>query len=190
MIEDKNEGVYSGVSTEEGKSGIDGDQQIVSIEEGKNSDVSVNGEEKASQQESFFNAVLPAVFSGGCDYYGLGLISPLLPYFIEGTLDAEKAWIGYITTAQYIGVLLGSLTWGRVADRIGIKKAIQIALAGDVVFFLLTGFCYDVVTLAICRLLAGFFTPLVASISWVITSSRGDPAGTYTTYMYVILYMP
>ena len=170
----------SAMQVSEGKDDSVSSYGNLSMEERQERDVDMKIESDAdlkaeSKEVNFVSAVLPAIFSGGCDYYGLGMISPLLPYYIESTLNADRAWVGYITTAQYIGVLLGSITWGRIADRFGIKRAIQIALLGDVVFFLLTGFCEDVITLALCRLLAGFFTPLVASISWVITSSRGDP---------------
>jgi MFS family permease len=122
-------------------------------------------------------AVLPVVFTAGMDYFGLGLITPILPFKIAA-LGASEAWIGWITTAQYLGVLFGGITLGRVADLYSRKLAIQIACAGDIIFFTLTGFCPTVETLLVCRLLAGFFTPLTPSISWVIDSGKGNMKNT------------
>lgn len=124
----------------------------------------------------FMRGVFPMIFSAGQDYFGLGLLSPLLPSFIDDQLDVSPAWIGFVTCAQYLGVLVGGLIFGRVSDIYGRKAAIQIACIGDIIFFTATGFVQNVVQLLIIRFAAGLFTPLVPSISWVIDSGRGNPA--------------
>ncbi len=130
-------------------------------------------EEMQMKKVPYTKAVLPVIASAGMDYFGLGLLTPILPYKVE-MYNADESYVGYITTAQYLGVLIGGLILGRVADIYSRKLAIQIACAGDVVFFLLTGFCPTAVLLLACRFFAGSFTPLVASISWVIDSGQGD----------------
>ena len=120
----------------------------------------------------FMEAVFPMILCAGMDYFGLGLIMPLLP-FVVGNLGGNDESVGFVLFAQYFGVTVGSLTFGRVADVISRKVAIQIACAGDVVFFLLTGFAPTIQLLITCRVLAGLFTPLVPSISWIIDSGKG-----------------
>jgi DHA1 family multidrug resistance protein-like MFS transporter len=120
----------------------------------------------------FMEAVFPMILSAGMDYFGLGLIMPLLP-FVVVRLGGNDESPGLVLFAQYLGVTVGSITFGRVADVISRKVAIQIACAGDVVFFLLTGFAPTIQMLIACRVLAGLFTPLVPSISWIIDSGKG-----------------
>ena len=128
----------------------------------------------------FSVAVLPAIFSGGADYFGLGTIGPILPYYVASMGESEN-WVGYITSAQFAGVLVGGVVLGRIADVYGSKRTIMFTLAADVLLFTLTGFCKSGLALAACRMFCGFFTPLVSSISWVISSSDVRPTATKNT---------
>ena len=139
---------------------------------------SVRSEVMANARVPFTQAVLPVIASAGMDYFGLGMLTPILPYRVQD-MDADASFVGYITTAQYLGVLIGGIVLGRIADLYSRKIAIQIACGGDVIFFLLTGFCPTAELLLACRFFAGAFTPLVASISWVIDAGKGDVV--YTT---------
>ncbi len=128
----------------------------------------------------FYCAIIPAILSGGSDYFGLGSIGPLLPYYVA-SMNASDQWVGYVTSAQFVGVLIGGIALGRAADLYGLKKVITISLCADAIFFTLTGFCNSPTLLAACRLVAGFFTPLVPSISWVINTSDINPTATKNT---------
>ena len=125
------------------------------------------------QPVPFSDAVLPMIFTAGMDYFGLGILTPLLPYFVED-LGESEAWVGWVTSAQYLGVLVGGICMGRIADIYSRKFAIQLACVGDVIFFLLTAFVPNVWMLMLVRFCAGSFTPLVPSISWVIDSGKGN----------------
>jgi MFS family permease len=121
----------------------------------------------------FYVAVVPAILAGGCDYFGLGVISPLLPYYVR-SLGEDEIWIGAVQTAQYCGVICGSIILGRAADTFGRRITMAVALMGDVVFFALTSIAPSVGLLIAVRFFAGVFTPLVASIAWVNDAAQGD----------------
>jgi len=117
--------------------------------------------------------VKPALLGSAVDYFGLGLVTPLLPFFcteFAGSVDS----VGYVLSAQYLGVIFGSAAVGYLSDRIGRKNTLMIALAGDVIFFSLTGFVKTVPTMCVVRLFAGLFTPLAACIAWVQDAAGND----------------
>ena len=165
------------VSSDEGVN-IDGDK-------GGKAEPSSNAENEEEEEEEeeedklkdeplpFMQAVFPMILSAGMDYFGLGMMIPLLPFIVKD-LGGGSADVGYVLFAQYLGVTVGSLTMGRIADVISRKFAIQLACTGDIVFFLLTGFAPTIELLIACRVLAGIFTPLVPSISWVIDAGKGN----------------
>ena len=74
------------------------------------------------------------------------------------------------------GVIIGSLAFGRLSDKLGRGKALRVILFGDVVCFLATGFCNTPLLLALCRLVTGFFTPLSVSIAWMNDAFAHSPA--------------
>ena len=129
---------------------------------------------KRGEQGSFLTTTFPMILSAGADYFGLGIVSPLLPYWIENNGE-DSVWLGIILTCQYFGVILGSLAFGRLSDRYGRGRALRIILAGDVICFLATGFCNTALLLTICRFITGFFTPLSVSIAWMNDAYAHSP---------------
>ena len=118
------------------------------------------------------NTYIPAILSGGADYFGLGLIAPLLPFWLEER-NYDVKYIGWIQSAQYFGVILGSVFFGRISDKYGRRCAILIALGGDIILFAWTGFVSSAIVLMVTRFLVGCFTPLVSTISWIIDAGQG-----------------
>ncbi|AZF53417.1 putative MFS-type transporter [Pseudomonas sp. R4-34-07] len=71
----------------------------------------------------------------------------------EFSLDALA--VGNLIGAMFIGMLLGALAWGRLAERIGRKRAIIWSLASYGVVSLASAFSPDYSTLYALRLLSG-----------------------------------
>ena len=69
------------------------------------------------------------------------------------TLDALA--VGNLISAMFIGMLLGSLAWGKVAERIGRKRAILWSLAIYGVISLASAFAPNYLSLYVLRLLSG-----------------------------------
>ena len=44
---------------------------------------------------SLLVSLVPALFTGGADYFGLGSIGPLLPYFVSARGEVDD-WVGYV----------------------------------------------------------------------------------------------
>lgn len=81
--------------------------------------------------------------------------------FAYAATGIRKDWglsvgdIGTITAASFLGMFVGSVIGGRIADRIGRKRAIMGATAIFSLFSLLSAFSFGVVDLAIYRVLTG-----------------------------------
>ena len=63
--------------------------------------------------------------------------------------------VGHLIGAMFIGMLLGSLAWGKVAERIGRKHSIILSLATYGIISLASAFAPDYFTLYSLRLLSG-----------------------------------
>ena len=61
------------------------------------------------------------------DFVGLGTIMPVLPFFLMD-INADIFWLGFILSAQYFGVVVGSIFWGLVADYCGVRKVYLVLL--------------------------------------------------------------
>lgn len=75
---------------------------------------------------------------------------------IRADWGLDVAEVGTITAASFLGMFVGSITGGRIADRIGRKRVIAGATAFFSVFSLLSAFAVGVVDLAAYRVLTGF----------------------------------
>lgn len=71
----------------------------------------------------------------------------------EFSLDALA--VGHLISAMFIGMLLGALGWGKVAERVGRKRAIIWSLGAYGVISMASAFAPDYATLYALRLLSG-----------------------------------
>eukprot|EP01045_Picozoa_sp_COSAG04_P029264 COSAG04_NODE_4765_length_1904_cov_1.177285_2_plen_203_part_00 len=79
-----------------------------------------------------------ATGSGECDYQEPG----------------DPAFIGIILSAQYFGVVVGSIFWGRLSDFLGVRRIYVVLLILDAVLFTLSAVSTSPLFLAIMRGLA------------------------------------
>lgn len=75
---------------------------------------------------------------------------------IRADWGLDVADVGTITAASFLGMFVGSIMGGRIADRIGRKRVIAGATAFFSVFSLLSAFAVGIVDLAVYRVLTGF----------------------------------
>ena len=79
----------------------------------------------------------------------------LTPIIAEFGLGEQPLTVGLLLSAGYIGMFVGALTCGVLADRIGRKNTIIFTLFTMTVFTALNGFAADPVTMAVLRFVAG-----------------------------------
>ena len=81
----------------------------------------------------------PALLCVFADFFGLAVILPTLPFFMEeigaGDTQVQEIWVGGIISAQYFFVLPGNLIWGYLCDRISSRRALQLSIVGDAICF-------------------------------------------------------
>jgi MFS family permease len=76
-------------------------------------------------------------------------------------------WIGTVLSAQYFGVVLGSVFWGRLSDFLGVRRVYILLLVLDTVLFSLSAVTTSPEFLAVVRGLAGFCAIMPLGIAWV-----------------------
>ena len=74
---------------------------------------------------------------------------------IAAEFGLDALGVGHLIGAMFIGMLLGALAWGKVAERIGRKRAIIWSLGAYGVISLASAFAPDYSTLYALRLLSG-----------------------------------
>mmetsp|Transcript_13647 Transcript_13647/g.16545 ORF Transcript_13647/g.16545 Transcript_13647/m.16545 type:complete len:432 (-) Transcript_13647:276-1571(-) len=111
------------------------------------------------------------------NFFGMGIILPFLPFFVDSVEDDDNAatlWVGAIVTGQFVGVVIGSVIMGTVSDKLGPKLALLVALSGNVLFFALSALADTTLLFFLARLSAGTFTPVVPAEAWVIHSTSSE----------------
>ncbi|MCM3555437.1 MFS transporter [Janibacter melonis] len=81
-----------------------------------------------------------------------GFLTPLVG--LEFNLSPGER--GYVATANLIGMAVGAITWGSIADRLGRKRAFSITLAIFALFSVLGAFSPTYSVFLLLRFLAGF----------------------------------
>ena len=87
----------------------------------------------------------------GIDTQSIGVAAP----FIADTLGIKIAAFGPIFSSTLVGATIGAASFGPLADRLGRKTLLLIAIALIGVFTVLTALANSVGTLMLCRMLAG-----------------------------------
>ncbi|KAK3273388.1 hypothetical protein CYMTET_18353 [Cymbomonas tetramitiformis] len=120
---------------------------------------------------AFWRVMFTPCIVSSMDYFGLGMVIALLPYIVAES-QAETYWVGIIITAQYLGVLLGSIGAGVMSDYRGPTFVLKVMVAGDIVFFSLSGMYEKVWFLLVVRFFAGAFTPLTPALAYLTDSCQ------------------
>ena len=83
------------------------------------------------------------------------IASVLTPIINEFGLAQQPLTTGLLLSAGYLGMFVGALTCGALADRIGRKKTVLFTITVLTVFTALNAFAPDPISIAILRFLAG-----------------------------------
>ncbi|KAK8792266.1 hypothetical protein WA171_002518 [Blastocystis sp. BT1] len=88
------------------------------------------------------------------------LLAPNFPFIIRSYKDEIdeamiSTYIALMTTAFFLGSVVGSIVWGWIADRIGRKPSIIITLVLNIVCIIAFGFCDRIKLALVIRIIHG-----------------------------------
>jgi len=122
--------------------------------------------------QKFVKGPWPAYLLVLTDFFGLGCIMPLLPFFTNEFAETNKAmWLGAIMSSQAAGVVIGTIIIGKLSDVFGRRQVGIFSMCGDCVMFLLSGVVTTPGTMLAVRACAGLFCPIPCAFGWVIDVS-------------------
>jgi len=98
---------------------------------------------------------------------------------------ADPLFIGAILSAQYSGVVIGSVFWGRISDFLGVRRIYLILLALDTLLFALSAVMTSAVGLLIVRGLAGFCAIMPLGTAWVSATAPPEKQMQAFTFLFV-----
>lgn len=110
--------------------------------------------DKASLSKFHYNILLVCSLVYGLTGMDVMLIAALVrPIAREWMLDVIT--VGNLMSVGYLGMFIGALAFGRLADLIGRKAVLAIVLSLESVFTAACGLSQDIYTLAVLRFIAG-----------------------------------
>ena len=118
------------------------------------------------------------------DFTGLGVILPLIPFYLQD-LGVDEVFIGLVLSAQYTGVVIGAIFWGRLSDYFGVRRIYILLLVLDAVLFFLSAIVEDHVQLIIIRGLAGFCAIMPLGTAWVSATAPPEKQMQAFTLLFV-----
>jgi MFS family permease len=71
--------------------------------------------------------ILPFYVPSVAIFLGYGLLMPVLPYYAQ-SFDVSYAWVGAVTAAQALGMLITDIPSGLVLRRLGLKRAMLVGM--------------------------------------------------------------
>ncbi|MHC1563547.1 MFS transporter [Actinomycetospora sp. C-140] len=96
--------------------------------------------------------------------------------------------VAYVTSTSFVGMFLGSIGAGALADRVGRKRALTVTVVFFGVFSLASVFSWDVVSLGVFRFLtsAGLAAMTVVAVIYVSELFPAAKRGKYQAYAIAI----
>lgn len=127
-------------------------------------------------------SLLLAVF---LDLFGLGILRPILPLYLQATFDADVLRVSWIPAAFGVGKLLANIPAGLLMDRLGRSRLMAAGLlsvaAVDILSGLETGFNRFLLWRAAAGFGFGFFVTTAATLvlNAATPGRRGRHMGSY-----------
>ncbi|WP_156840553.1 MFS transporter [Novosphingobium aquimarinum] len=119
------------------------------------------------------------------DGFDLGVLSWVLP-MVSDDFGVKRVDLTWVISMQMIGMALGAYFIAPLADQVGRKKLVMIAMLGVSVCCFVTILTQTVLQLAIARLVTGMFASAVIA-NMVALSSELAPARQRSTVVTVVL---
>ena len=136
--------------------------------------------------------ILPCLLCVVVDYMGLGVLLPVLPFYLRDsgnmTMSELELWTGLISSSQFVAVMAACLVMGVVSDRIGAKRTMQLVMIGNTIIFSINAFVHTPGVLLAIRVCIGFCSPLVPALVYIfeVVPSEHTVFGT-SAFMFAVV---
>lgn len=130
----------------------------------------------ANFSDEYFSAGKPAVNSLSCDRFIYDDSKYASSTVIEWDMVCDKAWLRATSDALFmLGVLLGSIIFGHMSDKIGRKPVFFASLVIQLIFGITAGIAPEYITYTISRIIVGATTSGVFLVAYVIAMEMVGP---------------
>ena len=130
---------------------------------------------------------------------GFGLFFDIYEVFLAGTLSSvlKKQFslggnaLTLLLASAFLGMFVGAITLGRLADRLGRRRAFLLSMSTYSVFTLLAAFSPNATMLVICRFLSGIGIGAEPPVSDTYLGDMLPPTerGRYTAWAYTLSFV-
>lgn len=130
----------------------------------------------ANFSDEYFAAGKPAENTLSCDRFIYDNSKYASSTVIEWDMVCDKAWLRATSDALFmLGVLLGSIIFGHMSDKIGRKPVFFASLVIQLIFGITAGIAPEYITYTISRIIVGATTSGVFLVAYVIAMEMVGP---------------
>ncbi|XP_055716130.1 organic cation transporter protein-like [Phlebotomus papatasi] len=150
---------------------------------------------QANFTSQYFQAGIPANHSVSCEKWVYDDTMYVSSTVTEWDLVCSKSWLSATSDALFmVGVLLGSIIFGHMSDKLGRKPIFFASLVIQVIFGVLAGIAPEYLTYTISRIVVGATTSGVFLVAYVLAMEMVGPswrlfAGTIMMMFFSVGYM-
>lgn len=131
---------------------------------------------KSNFTDEYFSNGIPATDSVYCDKFIYDNSKYQSSTVIEWDMVCSKAWLRATSDALFmVGVLLGSIIFGHLSDKIGRKPVFFASLVLQLIFGITAGIAPEYITYTISRIIVGATTSGVFLVAYVIAMEMVGP---------------
>lgn len=143
----------------------------------------------ANFTDEYYNNSIPATKIVSCDNYIYDDSKYTSSTVIEWTMVCSRAWLKATADALFmVGVLVGSIVFGQMSDKLGRKPVFFASLVLQVIFGVIAGFAPDYITFTVSRLIIGATTSGVFLVSYVLAMEMVGPSYRLFTGVAVMMF--
>lgn len=107
------------------------------------------------------------------DLLGLGILAPLIPFYVE-RLGVSPEIITLVIAVYALCQFLGTPFWGGISDRVGRKPVLLISMAGHAASYLILAYADSLLLLIASRALGGFTSANLATAYAYIADTTSE----------------